>query len=97
MIGMSDLKYLLIFLSVVSKNQKEYLYYVNIIAQLLMGESFGYNYNHEFADVVAFKADAKQIYKDSTQKGTQKNTTLKPLKKNKLRIIKGGKDDIDQK
>ena len=35
---MSDLKYLLMFLSVTSKDQKEYLVFVNTLAKLLMGD-----------------------------------------------------------
>ena len=95
-IVMSDLKYLLMFLSVTSKNQKEYLYYVNIIAQLLMGDKFGYDDGSDYADIAAFKANAKQVYKDRL---TRLKTTLKPLKTEKqtLKVLQGGKDDIDQK
>tara|TARA_R100000781_G_C4074484_1_gene125625 strand:- start:1243 stop:1524 length:282 start_codon:yes stop_codon:yes gene_type:complete len=93
---MSDLKYLLMFLSVTSKNQKEYLYYVNIIAQLLMGDKFGYDDGSDYADIAAFKANAKQVYKDRLKRP---KTTLKPLKTEKqtLKVLQGGKDDIDQK
>jgi hypothetical protein len=91
---MSDLKYLLMFLSVTSKNQKEYLVFVNTIAKLLMGDKFGYDENSEYADIVVFKADAKKVYQESLK---EPGTTLKPLKKQNLRVLKGGKDDIDQK
>jgi hypothetical protein len=96
-IVMNDLKYLLMFLSVTSKNQKEYLVFVNTLAKLLMGDKFGYDDGSDYADVAAFKANAKQVYKDRL-KGP--GTTLKPLKKvinQKLTILRGGKDDIDQK
>ena len=88
----SDLKYLLMFLSVTSRNQREYLVFVNTLAKLLMGDKFGYDDGTDYADVAAFKVNAKQVYKDRLQKS---DTTLKPIKK--LTILKGGKDDIDQK
>tara|TARA_R110000765_G_scaffold82545_2_gene160772 strand:- start:4094 stop:4414 length:321 start_codon:yes stop_codon:yes gene_type:complete len=93
-IVMSDLKYLLMFLSVTSKNQKEYLVFVNTIAKLLMGDKFGYDAGSEYSDIVAFKANAKKVYKDGLKKP---GTTLKPLKKQNLRVLKGGKNNIDQK
>ena len=85
-IVVSDLKYLLMFLSVTSKNQKEYLVFVNTIAKLLMGDKFGYDAGSEYADIVAFKETVKNP-----------DTTLKPLKKQNLRVLKGGKNNIDQK
>ena len=93
-IVMSDLKYLLMFLSVTSKNQKEYLVFVNTVAKLLMGDKFGYDAGSEYADIVAFKANAKKVYKETVK---NPDTTLKPLKKQNLRVLKGGKNNIDQK
>tara|TARA_R100000081_G_C4701813_1_gene108033 strand:- start:280 stop:573 length:294 start_codon:yes stop_codon:yes gene_type:complete len=89
---MSDLKYLLMFLSVTSKDQKEYLVFVNTLAKLLMGDKFGYDNGSEYADVAAFKANAKRVYKDTLK---EPGVTLKPLKKvvQKLTVLKGGKDD----
>jgi len=91
-IKMNDLKYLLIYLSVTCKNQKEYLLYVNTLAKLLMGDKFGYDAGSDHADVYDFKADAKQIFKD-----VKTSTTLKPLKAEKqtLKVLQGGKK-VDQ-
>ena len=88
---MNNLKHLLVLLSAVCKTQKEYLEHVNTLALMMMGDKFGYDEGREYADVVAFKAEAKKVFKDSTRKGV----VLKP-KKSKLVVLKGGKGDIEQ-
>ncbi len=93
-IKMNDLRYLLMYLSVTCKNQKEYLVYVNTLAKLLMGDKFGYDAGSDYADVAAFKANAKQVFKDLKKT----HTTLKPLKgeKQALKVLQGGKEKVDQ-
>jgi hypothetical protein len=56
-----------------------------------MGHKFGYDEDSDYVDVYLFKAEARNLYK--------KKVILNALKKGptKLGVIKGGKDDIDQK
>ena len=56
-----------------------------------MGHKFGYDEGVDYADIHLFKAEARNLYK--------KKVVLKALRKGpaKLEILKGGRDDIDQK
>ena len=89
-IRMNNVKELLTFLAE-HTDHKQYNQAVNVIAQLLMGHKFGYDEGIDYADISLFKAEARNLYK--------KKVVLKALKKGptKLEILKGGKDDIDQK
>lgn len=81
-------------------DQKEYNKIVNTLAQLLMGNKFNYDKGSEYADVVLFKAEARNLYKHNANLAAVKDVTLTALGKKEpiqLKIIKGGKDDIDQK
>jgi len=89
-IRMNNVKELLTFLAECTDHE-QYDQAVNVIAQLLMGHKFGYDEGIDYADISLFKAEARNLYK--------KKVVLKALKKGptKLEILKGGKDDIDQK
>ena len=89
-IKMNNVKELLIFLAE-HADHKQYDQVVNVIAQLLMGHKFGYDEGVDYADIHLFKAEARNLYK--------KKVVLKALRKGpaKLEILKGGRDDIDQK
>ena len=89
-IRMNNVKELLTFLAECTDHE-QYDQAVNVIAQLLMGHKFGYDEGIDYADISLFKAEARNLYK--------KKVVLKALKKGptKLEIVKGGKDDIDQK